>query len=102
MKMAKNGYVSALEGLKENGEFARTGEEIPEGYSEKWVVSLKNGMQGLRHKIASIEAEGPVVVKVERGEIPQAGSLSTPYAANYMKTEPGWYIYTVRPGHSSR
>lgn len=64
--------------------------------TETFVVSKSLGDAGLAYKITAIEDEGYQVKSVTLGEIPQAGSLSTPYARNYGKTEPGWVIRAER------
>lgn len=59
---------------------------------EHYTVAASLGQTGLNHKIEALRAEKFNIVDVSFGEINQAGSLSTPYAANYLKTEPGWII----------
>ena len=88
-------YLSAIGQLDEKGEYTRP-EEV-DGFTEEYLVLKELGLTHLRYKINAVEMEGRVVTKVEYGQIPEMGSLSTPHAKNFGKTAPGWRIHTVLP-----
>ena len=46
----------------------------------------------LKYDINVLKEQGLEIVEVRAGEIPQAGSLSSPFAANYGRVESGWII----------
>ncbi|MBO4812554.1 hypothetical protein J5491_00145 [Candidatus Saccharibacteria bacterium] len=52
----------------------------------------KLGFEGAKKKAAMLQENGYKIIEITHGMNYQAGALSTPYAENYGKKEPGWRI----------
>lgn len=62
---------------------------------ERFISSEENGAEYARTKAWMLNKEcGYNIISIEHTLVPQAGSLSTPYAKNYKQRELG-YLITV-------
>ncbi|MBQ7201981.1 hypothetical protein IJS18_01145 [Candidatus Saccharibacteria bacterium] len=60
---------------------------------DTYLSSEENGAEGARTKAWWLNKEcGYNILSIEHTLVPQAGSLATPYAPNYRKTELGYRI----------
>ncbi len=60
---------------------------------ERYLSCEENGAEGARRKAWFLNRECKYnILSIEHTMVPQAGSRSTPYAANYMKNELGYRI----------
>lgn len=60
---------------------------------DHYLSSEENGPEYARMRAWSLNREsGYNILSIEHTLVPQAGSLATPHAKNYLKREPGYRI----------